>query len=113
MIFMIFYDKFIDVIFKIAQGKYDEVGIRTSEYGVPFQSEILEARRMSIDQFKPNDWQRDDVLENEAAVDFTNANKVPDIDLRAATIGRPGSPVGPPGFWLLCIKSRNLMSRDH
>ena len=36
---------------------------------------------MSIDQFKPNDWQRDDVLENEAAVDFTNANKVLDIDL--------------------------------
>ena len=31
---------------------------------------------------------------------------------RAATIGRPGS-VGPPGFWLLCIKSRNLMSRGH
>ena len=34
-------------------------------------------------------------------------------DSRAVTIGRPGSPVGPPGFWLLCIKSRNLMSRDH
>ena len=32
---------------------------------------------------------------------------------RAATIGSPGSPFGPPGFWLLCIESRNLMSREH